>query len=850
MKLTIDGKKIETEGKKTILKVARENDIYIPALCDHPILDPFTGCRLCIVEVEGRRGFAPSCSTYIEDGMEVKSDSPSLRKMRKDILGLILSEHPDACLICTEKKNCDEYKSTIRKVGEVTGCVLCPNNGRCDLQDVVESVAIDMVDFPSVYRDFPVKKNDPFFDRNYNLCILCGRCVRVCHELRGASTVHFINRGSEAKIGTVLDLPLHESGCQFCGACVDVCPTGALTERAIKYEPLPDGTGKTLCPFCGIGCELEVMLKRDRILNAKPLERGIVNQGQACVKGRFLIKNAVYSPQRIQRPMIRRNKELEEVSWEEALDFVAKNIKTFKRNEIGLITCPQLSCEDHFIAEKFAQEVLKTRHTAPATGFSPMDSLSQLAQKNEIAPTFNFKIDDIAQADVIFLAGTDLAISHPILWLEVLKAVRGGAKLVVANPFEIVGHRHVSLWFPTAPGTEDLLFQYLAKMIRKEGEAQGQCFEGYESFKKSLDKLKLSGFKEQTGIDENDLSLAAELLMEGKSCFIAGNGMTPNPGENQTMAAFWNLTLLCGGRLIPLGLENNSRGVFEIKRKISPKEKHFLQIVENAQEGQIKALYLIGSSPLNAKKKVKFLVVQDSYMNGIARRADAIFPATTFAETEGTFVNVEGRIQKFCQVIPPLGEAKPDWWIFAQLAKRLGKKDFDYKNSQQILKDLKKTVPAFARITPMNLEKGKTQFVKEEEKGEPKFLPLKSRDQTARSDKKFPFFLWANYNLDSYRNLILSREIKGLEIVRNCMWIKLNPEDAEVLKLKEGEIIDVDSPAGKIEGLGKITEAVPKGVVEASLLWNEDREYSLAHLVSSFQEEFRFPLPVKIKRGK
>jgi formate dehydrogenase alpha subunit len=850
MKLTIDGKKIETEGKKTILEVARENDIYIPALCDHPILDPFTGCRLCIVEVEGRRGFAPSCSTFIEEGMEVKSDSPSLRKMRKDILGLILSEHPDACLICTEKKNCDEYKSTIRKVGEVTGCVLCPNNGRCDLQDVVEAVGIDKVDFPSVYRDFPIKKNDPFFDRNYNLCILCGRCVRVCHELRGSSTVHFINRGSEAKIGTALDLPLQESGCQFCGACVDVCPTGALTERAIKYEPLPDVTAKTLCPFCGIGCELEVMLKKDRILYAKPSERGVVNRGQACVKGRFLIKDAVYSPQRIKRPMIRRNKELEEVSWEEALDFAAKKIKAFKGSEIGLITCPQLSCEDQFMAEKFAEEALKTKNVAPATGFTPVDSLSQLAQKNEIAPIFNFKIEDIAQADVIFLAGTDLAISHPILWLEVLKAVRGGAKLMVASPFEIVGHRYVSLWFPVEPGNEDLLFQYLAKMIQKKGKAQGHGFKGYESFRKFLDKLKLSDFKERTGIDENDLSLAAELLMVGKSCFIAGNGVTPNPGENQNMAAIWNLAILCGGQLISLGLENNSRGVFAINRKKSPKGKLSSQIVQDAREGQIKALYLIGSSPVDTKKKVKFLIVQDSYMNGIARRADAIFPATTFAETEGTFVNVEGRIQKFCKVIPPFGEAKPDWWIFVQLAKRLGKKDFDYKSSQQVLKDLKKTVPAFAKIRPADLEKGKTQFVSEEEKGEPGFLSLRSRDQSAKSNKKFPFSLWANYSLDSYRNLILSKEIKGLEVVRNCMWIKLNPQDAAALKLKEGESIVVESPEGKIEGLGKITEAVPKGMVEASLLWNEDREYSMAYLVTSFRENSRLPLPVKIKRGK
>jgi len=838
MKLTIDGKRIEAEGKKTILDVARENGITIPALCDHPLLDPFTGCRLCIVEIQGRKGFAPSCSTYVEEGMEVKSDSPKLRKMRKDILGLILSEHPDACLICTEKQHCDEYKSTIRKVGEVTGCVLCPNNGRCDLQDVVEAVQIDKIDFPSVYRNFEVKKNDPFFDRNYNLCILCGRCVRVCHELRGASTVHFVNRGSETVIGTVLDRPLHESGCQFCGACVDVCPTGALTERAIKYELLPDGSAKTICPLCGMGCELEVMLKIGRILNAKASETGAVNESQACVKGRFLIKDVVYSPRRILQPMIRRKKKLEEVSWEEALSFVAQKIKTFKGNEIGFVISPQLSCEDHFIAEKFAQNAVKTKNVGTTTGFTPLDSLLHLAQKNGIEPSFHFKKEDISRAKVIFLTGIDLAVSHPILWLEVLKAVRDGAKLIVASPLELSGIRHASLWLPIKPGSEDLLFRYLSKVILKEGDVGGHELEGYESFRRSLGKLNLFEITEDTGIDEKSLFQAADMLMQGKPCFIAGMGLTPFPGENKNMAALWNLSLQCKGQLISLGAENNSRGVFELKRNNLCKTKLLSQIIRDTQEGRIKALYVIGSIPLDKKTKTEFLVVQDSYMNEVAERADAIFPAATFAETDGTVVNVEGRIQRFLKVIQPLGETKPDWWILTQLAKKWGKKGFDYKKSLDILKELKKTVSTFAKISPTNANKKKALFVKEREGGKPKFVPFISRDNVPKAGKKFPFILCKEYNLDTYRNLVLSREIRGFEIMRNSKWIKLNPEDAKSLKLKDREMIIVESPAGKMKGVAKITEAVPKGVVGAIFLWNEGAEDS------------RFPLPVKIKRGK
>jgi formate dehydrogenase alpha subunit len=850
MKLTIDGKGIEAKGKKTILDVARENDIYIPALCDHPILEPFSGCRLCVVEILGRRGFAPSCSTYVEDGMEVKSDSPQLRKIRKEILGLILSEHPDACLVCSEKQNCDDYKSTIRKVGEVTGCVLCPNNGRCDLQDVVEAVQIDKVDFPSVYRNFEVRKSDPFFDRNYNLCILCGRCVRVCHELRGASTVHFVNRGSEAVIGTVLDRPLHESGCQFCGACVDVCPTGALTERAIKYEPLADGSAITLCPFCGMGCELEVMLLGNRILNAKPSEKSPVNLGQACVKGRFLINDSVYSPRRILQPMIRRKKNLEEVSWEEALDFVAQKITAYKKDEIGFIFSPQLSCEDSFTAEKFAHEVLKTKNIDTTSAFTPLDSLAQLEKKNGIKPTFNFKKEDISQAEVIFLTGTDLAISHPMLWLEVLRAVRNGTKLVIASPVEYLGSRHASLWLQIKSGSENLLFRYLSKMILEEAETGGRGLEGYESFKRAVVKLKLSKVTEETGIDEHNLFQVVELLMQGKSCFIVGTGLTQFPWEDRNMTALWNLALLCRGQLIPLGLENNFRGVFEIKQNNTRKTKFLSRIIQDAQGKKIKALYLIGPVPLGKKARTEFLVVQDSYMNEVTESADAIFPATTFAETDGTFVNVEGRIQRFLKVIPPLGEAKPDWWILSQLAKTWGKKGFDYKKSQDILKEMKIKVPAFAKISLKGLEKGKTQFVKEGEKGESKFLTLISRDQTPKMEKKFPFILWAEYNLDSYRNLVLSREMKGFEIMRNSRWIRINPEDAKSRRLKDGEVIVVESHAGKIKGVVKITEAVPKAMVGSNFLWSEGAEFSVAHLVSCVRENSRFLLPVQLKRGK
>lgn len=848
MKIIIDGKKLEADGKKTILETAREFDIPIPSLCDHARLIPFSGCRLCLVEIKGRRGFIPSCSTYPEDGMEVKTDSPKLRAMRRQILSLILSEHPDACLICTEKANCDEYKSTIRKVGEVTGCVLCPNNGRCQLQDVVEEVGIDKVEFPSVYRNFEVRKDDPFFDRNYNLCILCGRCVRVCDEIRGASTVTFVFRGSDAVIGTVLDRPLHESGCQFCGACVDVCPTGALTERAIKYEPLPDARAKTFCALCSIGCEMDVWLSRGRILSTKPAEDGTVNQGQACVKGRFMIKDVVCSQQRIGRPMIRRKKKLEEVSWEEALQFVAQRLKAYKGKEIALVTSSQIACEDNYIAHKFATEAVKTKNTGATAGLAPLDALFRLSQKNGMEAKFNFKMEEISRADVIFLAGTDLAVTHPILWLEVVKAVRNGAELIIASPRESVGSRFATLWLQAKPGSENLLFACLSRMIMEEEEAGGQDFEGYEAFKRGLDKIKLPAVLESTGVEESSLCEASELLRKGKPCFIYGMQLAENSKGISNLTGLWNLALQTGGRLIPLAGENNARGFFEIKRHASLKPIYVDQILKETREGRIKALYLIGPVGLDKKTKTDFLVVQDCYRNENMDRADAIFPAATFAESDGTFINVEGRFLSFSPIIEPWGEAKPDWWILCRLAERLGKKGFDYHKSLEILREMKKTLPAFSKVNASRRKQKGSRHVYEKKDAKKKFIPFKSQEPGPQVSKKYPFMLRADYNLDYYRSLSLAKEIRGLRMLRDPRWFRLNPEDARSLDLNDGGNIEVISPFGKIRGVAKITESVCPGIVEASFLWNEDPTFSVANLCLSSASLLQ--LPVKMRRGK
>lgn len=854
MKITIDGKHIETEENKTILEVARENDIFIPSLCDHPRLAPFTGCRLCIVEIEGRKNFPPSCGTYVEEGMKIKTNTARLRKWRKQILELILSEHPNACLICSEKENCDEYKSTIRKVGEVTGCVLCANNGRCELQDVVESLGLDKVSYPSLYRHLDVKKQDPFLDRDYNLCILCGRCVRVCQDVRGASAISFVYRGTRAVVSTVLDRPLIEAGCQFCGACVDVCPTGALFERGIRYEILPDAEVRTICAFCSMGCTLSMNLCQERILSSKPVMEGAVNRGQACLRGRFTVRDVVYSSRRITKPIVRKKRELVETTWEEALDIAAQGLKKYKGKELALVVSSQLSCEDIYVFHKFARDALNTKNIWHGSGHSPFAAFARVAERNGLPGILDFRIRDISRAKVIFVLDEELIASHPIVWLEVLEAVRKGARLIVASGFSTFFSRYASLSLCIEPGSESRLLQLLSKFLLEiSGPHSFSQVNGFTSFRNFVDKLDSSRAPEMTGVKQEDLREASRLLYgEGPAVFLFGSGLTRHPSGQENLVSLWNLALLTGAKLVPLGLESNLRGADEISRHFPSNTKGVHQIIQGIANGEVKALYLAGPMPFLGRKKPEFLVVQDSFMNDKTQKADVVFPATTFVETEGVLINTEGRLQKAEKIVHPLGEVRPDWWIVTQLAQKMGKKNFAYKKSSQILKEISGVIPGLAKASYPPLKKGREIFIQEKKKGERKFLLPGAAPTEAETSKKYPYLLMLDYSLDYYRNLPLSEEIRGMGIIRDSRWIRISPEDAGELQVKEGEEIVVESPDGRCKGLARISVSLPKGRMKASILWNDGSDHSAVGLMSfpSAQSLSLGPIPVRIKRGK
>jgi formate dehydrogenase alpha subunit len=787
--LEIDHREISVPEDTTVLRAAEFNDIYIPSLCSHKDLSPYGGCRLCLVEIEGARGYPLACSMKVAEGMQVLTETSILREMRKEILQLILSEHPSSCLICDETVECKKTMHTIRKAGVTTGCRYCPNDGQCELEDVVEKMGIKDIQYPIIYRGYDAEHDDPFYDRDYNVCILCGRCVRMCHEVRGTSVLAFKYRGRNTQIGPAYGRNHVEAGCEFCGSCVSVCPTGTLADKVSKWDGIPDGQQTSTCPFCGIGCQVELFHKNGNLSKVHANLDPEVNDGQLCVRGRFSMPEATHHHERGRKPMLRRGQYFREVTWDEALEEVAGKLKDINPEHFLMVASSDLTNESLFTAQKFVRKVLGS-NSIDSTAREWLSGGPGLWSKLFSLP---ISMQSIRHADSIIAVGLDSRFYFSIAGVEIRHALRDGANLVTIDPRESNLSRYTDNWLRPTPGTEGVVLKAIADNLDGIGDGLGDA-------------------AREATVDKDLLEASIKALAPGENLTVVLGPTVFGYDRNEELVdALLKLAEREGTSFMPLYQGANTRGALELGAMGSvlpggESTNGMGLTLDDVVSGKVRprVLYLVGEIPFFSRPDADFVIAQCTYQPPFS--VDAFLPASSFAEAEGTLTNVEGRVQSLNRVESKPessinGFMEPDWLIFSKLARMLGSDEFKYWSVEAVLREIGKTIPDFPS------------------KANRKVRPLKMASKLPIEKKKpkvggkGSFLLVTEPGGFGHRGTDLSSKVEGLQELALEEGFKLNPEDLKELGIEPGDEIVVS--AGKARGMAeaKADPDCPRGAV-------------------------------------
>ena len=853
VRLTLDGIEIEAGEETTVLEAARDSGIYIPNLCADPDLEPYGACRLCIVEIDGQADLPASCMTPVVDGMVVHTDTTRVNEIRRCTVELLLSDHPENCL-------------------------LCPKNQRCELQKIAAYLGVDQQRFKPLKRPPILDVSNPFFIRDSGKCILCGKCVRVCNEIQGLGALMVSNDGACSKIITADDKPIFQSVCESCGQCVAKCPTGALT---VKNFTWPDKEAKTICPYCGVGCGVTLDARGNSVVGVRGDSENPVNRGSLCVKGQFGLE-FINHPDRLTSPLIRRKDTFSGAGWDEALDLIANKFAEYKGDEIAVISSAKCSNEENYLIQKFARAVLGTHNVDHCARLCHASTVAGLATSFGSGAMTN-SIGEISGAAGILAIGTNTTETHPVIGLKIRKAVKEGAKLIVANPREIDLCRIAHVWLRHRPGSDVALLMGMMRVILEENLHDSSFIaercENFDVFRKSLEPFSLDFVEQVTTVPREQIVEAARLYAAKKpAAILYAMGITQHTHGTDNVLATANLAMLTGNIGKPstgvnaLRGQNNVQGACDMgalpnvytgyQRVDDPKAKKkfekawgvglsaspgltLTEIFQAAYEGKIKAIYLVGENPVlsdpdathveEALRRLEFFVIQDIFLSETARIAHVVLPAATFAEKDGTVTNTERRVQRMHKVIAPVGNSQPDWWIISRLGRRMGGKGFDFNHPSEIMEEIARLTPSYGGITYPRLEKGGLQWPCPSDdhpgtpilhtdgflRGKGRFTPLAYRPPAELPDDEYPFILTTQRSLYQYHTGTMTRKVAGLDVLHGEELVEINPEDAESLKIADGEKVKIISRRGAVTARTKVTPASQQGVFCMSFHFSE-----------------------------
>lgn len=866
--LTIDGRTVNGRAGQTVLEVALEHGIHIPHLCYDPRITPTGGCRLCLVEIEGQRGLQTSCARVAEDGMNVRTETGEIARIRKTTLELLISEHR---LTCTT----------------------CDSDGDCLLQDYAYRYKANEHRFPPIelsikHRNY--SSGDKAIVYDPSKCIRCQRCVKICAEVQCIDALTLRDRAGSILVSTGFDVKLKDSPCETCGQCISACPVGAL------YETQAVGRGRatdldkvrTTCPYCGVGCQLDLNVHRDRgdIVRVTSPQGVIPNDGNTCVKGRFGI-DFVGKSDRLKVPLIKENGEFREASWEEALDLVATRFAEIKEKHgagaLAGLSSAKTTNEDNYIMQKFVRAVLGTNNVDHCARLCHASTVAGLARAFGSGAMTN-SIEELGRAPVIFVIGSNTTECHPVIGIMMRQAVAAGrTRLIVADPRQISLSGIADIYLQHKPGSDVALINAMLNVILKEGLADREFIadrtEGFAELEKTVSEFTPEIAAGITGVPAADIEAAARLYATADAASIVYSmGITQHTTGTDNVLSLANLAMVTGnvGRpctgVNPLRGQNNVQGACDLGalpnvypgyQKVDDEMVQMkfqeawgaklsntpgltvVEIMQAAARDEIRGLYIMGENPMlsdpdinhvrEALDTVEFLVVQDIFLNETGELADVVLPATSFAEKDGTFTNTERRVQRVRRAVEPPGEARDDWRIICDIADRMGH-PMEYVDAAAVQDEIVALSPIYGGITydrltgdglqwpctdadhPGTKYLHGTQFTR----GKGKFHPVQFIAPEELPDEEYPYILTTGRMLQHWHTGTMTRRSVVLNDLEPTGFIEINPKDAEALQVGEGDALAVRSRRGEISVPARITDKVFEGCVFLTFHFREN----------------------------
>jgi len=860
--LTIDGVSVSVPAGTSVMAAAMSMGTKIPKLCATDSLEPFGSCRLCLVEIEGRRGTPASCTTPAEEGMIVRTQTDTLHTLRKGVMELYISDHPLDCLTCSA-------------------------NGDCELQDMAGAVGLREVrygyDGENHLRDAKDTSN-PYFTYDASKCIVCNRCVRACEEVQGTFALTITGRGFESRVAAG-PTDFLGSECVSCGACVQACPTATLMEKTVIQMGQPDHSKVTTCAYCGVGCSFKAEMQGDKVVRMVPYKDGKANEGHSCVKGRFAWGYAGHKD-RITKPMIREKitDPWREVTWEEAIGRAASEFKRIQsdygRDSVGAITSSRCTNEEVFLVQKLVRAAFRNNNvdTCARVCHSPTGyGLSKTFGTS--AGTQDFK--SVAESDVVLVIGANPTDGHPVFASRLKKRLRAGAQLIVADPrrIDLVKSPHIKAahHLPLKPGTNVALINSIAHVVVTEGLVdedfvRERCelveFEMWARFV-AEERNSPETMEAFTGVPADEVRKAARLFATGgNGAIYYGLGVTEHSQGSTTVMAMANLAMATGniGRngvgVNPLRGQNNVQGACDMGsfphelsgyRHVSDdatrdmfqnlwgvelsNEQGFRipNMLDEAVGGNFKGIYIqgedIAQSDPNTKhvtaglEAMECVVIQDLFLNETAKYAHVFLPGSSFLEKDGTFTNAERRISRVRKVMEPKS-GKSEWQATIDLAAALGY-EMHYNHPSEIMDEIARLTPTFKGVSYAKIEElGSVQWPCNDNaplgtpimhidrfvRGKGQFMITEYVPTEEKQGPRFPLLLTTGRILSQYNVGAQTRRTD------NNVWhtedvLEIHPFDAENRGINNGDLVSLNSRSGEISLRAEVTERVQPGVV-------------------------------------